>query len=203
MSAALARHLQDFSAPVRPVARASAAGDPAPTPAPVDIEAERTAAYEEGYRAAEAALAGEHEAALATLRNEHSEALAAAHADHAEAAGAALAAGLERMRGEVSRAIGAEAARIVAPFVDEAIAGRLAETFAETIREALAGDGAPTVSISGPAWFFARVAALPALAEIALAHVESETHDLHAEIDGSVLATRLEPLRAALAEVTP
>ncbi|GEO85247.1 MULTISPECIES: GTPase [Alphaproteobacteria] len=214
MSMPLAHYLKDFSAPAS--APAGVIGSDFSMPAessfdldfpaipeaePVDLEAERRAAYAEGHEAATAELSQKHASELAALEAAHAEAMAALEARVMGEAASRLAAGLERAVAEMAFAVSEHAATAIAPFLSQAVAEKAVADLADLLTAAVADGQGATITLKGPRVLFdLLVARMPEMAE-GLRHVEDEDLDLSADVEGTVLVTRISAFAASLKKV--
>lgn len=213
MSMPLAHYLKDFSAPSTPAGMVggdfAAADDLAfdadfgglPEPEPVDIEAERRAAYAEGHEAATAELSEKHAAELAQLMAAHQEAMAVLEARLMGETAQRLADGLDRVASEIALAVSGHAAEALAPFLSEEVAAKAVGDLAALLKSAIADGEAGIITIKGPRALFDRLAACMPEAAETLRHVEVDDLDLAAEFDGTVLVTRISAFAASLKKV--
>ena len=213
MSMPLAHYLKDFSAPSTPAGMVggdfAAADDLAfdadfgglPEPEPVDIEAERRAAYAEGHEAATAELSEKHAAELAQLTAAHQEAMAVLEARLMGETAQRLADGLDRVASEIALAVSEHAAEALAPFLSEEVAAKAVGDLAALLKSAIADGEAGIITIKGPCALFDRLAACMPEAAETLRHVEVDDLDLAAEFDGTVLVTRISAFAASLKKV--
>lgn len=213
MSMPLAHYLKDFSAPSTPAGMVggdfAAADDLAfdadfgglPEPEPVDIEAERRAAYAEGHEAATAELSEKHAAELAQLTAAHQEAMAVLEARLMGETAQRLADGLDRVASEIALAVSEHAAEALAPFLSEEVAAKAVGDLAALLKSAIADGEAGIITIKGPRALFDRLAACMPEAAETLRHVEVDDLDLAAEFDGTVLVTRISAFAASLKKV--
>lgn len=214
MSMPLAHYLKDFSAPATPPAGAIGSDFPAsddiafesdfgsfPEAEPIDLEAERRAAYAEGHEAASAELGERHAAELAALKAAHEEAMAALEAQLMGETARRLAEGLERVAADVAIAVSEHAAEALAPFLSEEVAAKAVGDLADLLKTAIAEGHAGTITLKGPRALFDLLLARMPEAAGALRHVEVEDLDLQAELDGAVLVTRISAFAASLKKV--
>ena len=198
----IARYLKDFDAPEPEAPIAAPAGDVAsmqPETAPLDLEAERSAAYEEGRRAAlvEAEARLEEELRLQDERRHH--ALAALTERYEGEIATTIDSSFESLTAKLGKEIGAQVAGVLAPLVEQAVIERMIGQFAVTLSEALAEGAA--VTIFGSQTLFDRLAASPVLAGAELKHVASDDVDLSVEIGSTLVTTRLGAWQAELREM--
>lgn len=208
MTASLKRHLKDFGPrparmPLDLQADAVGTAATAAAEASEDPEVARAAAYEEGRRAATEILVAEHQRALAALAEEHEEAVAKLKREYE----GETAERIERRFGElvasIGERIGREVAGVLAPFVEHAVAGKMAAALAEAIVEALGESEVTRLTVSGPAGLFALLRKSQALSGVEMRHIETDAADIAVEIDRTVFSTRLGAFAKQLAEALP
>ncbi len=214
MSMPLSHYLKDFSVPAS-APSGTIGGDfsalddvsfdsdfgSVPEPEPVDIEAERRAAYAEGHETASAELGEKHAAELAALRAAHDEAMATLEARLMGETARRLAEGLDRVAAEIAIAVSARAADALGPFLSEEVAAKAVTDLANLLKTAIAEGEAGTITLKGPRALFDLLLARMPEAAGALRHVEVEDLDLSAELDGTVLVTRISAFAASLKKV--
>ncbi len=212
MSLPLARYLKDFSQPAAGTsaptgmafseqAQAFDIDFAAPEPEPVDIEAERRAAYAEGHEAAERDLRQKFEAERQALLDEHTRAMDAMRQTFEAETARMLADGLRRAAGQIALAVSEQAAAAVAPFLSEQVVANAVKDLAEQLSTAILSGEAGAIVVSGPAALFEMLK--EALGENAqlLHHVEAEDLDLTADVGGTALVTRISAWTASLKKV--
>lgn len=214
MSMPLAHYLKDFSAPASAPSSAiggdfSAVDDVSfdsdfgnlPEAEPIDVEAERRAAYAEGYETASAELGEKHAAELAVLKAAHDEAMAALEARLMGETAKRLADGLDRVAAEIALAVSERAADALAPFLSQEVAAKAVTDLADLLKTAIAEGDAGTITLKGPRVLFDLLLARMPEAAGVLRHVEADDLDLSAELDGTVLVTRISAFAASLKKV--
>lgn len=205
MSASLSRYLKDFSAPKIELTRMPPPpkyfadidvdltdADRAVKPAmpEIDVEAERRRAFAEGRAEAGAELAFEHQREIAELKARHAEELEALTRRLEEEVARKLAEGFGAMTERLALAIGDQAARVLAPVLDEALRREAIENLAAMLRQGLAEGEGLAITVRGPlALFEALQAQLPETT--VFRHVESGDVDLTVEMGETILVTRL------------
>ncbi|WP_416797990.1 GTPase [Ciceribacter azotifigens] len=211
MSLPLARYLKDFSQPAgTPASKGMAFPEQEPTfdidfaapePEPVDIDAERRAAYAEGYEVAERELRQTFEAERQALVDEHAHALDAIRQKFEAETARALADGLHRTAGQIALAVSEQAAAAVAPFLSEQVVARAVGDLAGQLSAAILSGEAGIISVSGPAPLFEMLK--EALGDDAhvLHHIEADDLDLTVDIGGTALVTRISAWTASLKKV--
>lgn len=203
MTSAVSRLLKDFGAPERTrrslpsVARPEERAHAAPA---VDIEAERAAAYEEGWRAAAEESAARHAQDLAAREAKSREALAALARSHEQEMTGRIANALSTLVPDTTARVSDQLAGLLAPILAEDVTRRMVEAFARDLEQALGEEPGATVTVSGPRALFDRLAARLEGSGIALTHVEAEAADLSVELDGTTVETRLAAWTRALSE---
>lgn len=207
MSASLARHLKDFSAPPPSIpepfgihAAMDFAADILPEPQ-VDLEEVRMEARAEGRAMMRAELEAEHAQALAALEDAHREAQAAqVQAVEAELA-ARIAQGLARIAAELQETLSKNVLDALMPLLDSQMAERAVESLAATIRASFAEEGGPELVVRGPGRLADKLADRLAAADYRLRHIEAPGLDLTVEYEETVLVTRLAAWRDSVEEL--
>ncbi|RYC10250.1 GTPase [Ciceribacter ferrooxidans] len=211
MSLPLTRYLKDFSQPAGTSASKGMAFPEqgpafdidfaAPEPEPVDIDAERRAAYAEGYEVAERDLRLTFETERQALVEEHARALDAIRQKFEAETARALADGLHRAAGQIALAVSEQAAAAVAPFLSERVVANAVGDLAEQLSAAILCGEAGTISVSGPGPLFEMLR--EALGDDAhvLHHIEADDLDLTVDIGGTALVTRISAWTASLKKV--
>lgn len=213
MNMALARLLKDFSEP-EPAAQAFSAADafaggvaggdmalPALPEPVIDVDLERRAAYDEGYQEAVQALESRHRAALETAEIAHQRELAELREIFDRTMAETVSARLQQIAGEIALLVSEETAHVLAPVMDAEVAAHAVRRLAELIRAGILEGAAGMITVKGPAPLFAMLsAALPEDAAL-LRHVETADTELTAELDGTVLVTRISAWAASLKKV--
>ena len=211
MTASIARYLRDFGEP-QPAAPPTLGEDfgagfpdeiasfPAVLEEPVDIEAERAEAYAKGHEAASEELqrqwAEEREQLLAT----HATELLALREELEVQAAAAIETRLREIAGATAEAVGSQTARMLAPLLDEALAGKAVAELAELVRAAALEGEVGTLTVRGPAGLYEKLKS--ALGEaIPLRHVEAPDLDITLDIGETVLVTRMSAWASSLKKV--
>lgn len=213
MTTQLARYLKDFSTPetasiTLPETDLDFAGTEmdAPFPVfneaePVDLEAERRAAYAEGYEAAVAELTERHSLALAEQERAHAETIAQLVTRRDELLAGAVVEGLSKISAGIAFAVSDQVAQALAPLFSEQIVENAVAELAKLLEGEMAGGDVATVVVTGPRQMFDRLLdALPERAE-ALRHVEADDLDLSVEVGDRVLVTRVSAWSASLRKV--
>ena len=216
MSMPLAHYLKDFSAPSGTpsgvIGGDFASLDDAgfntdfprmsePEPEPIDLEAERREAYAQGHEAATTELGERHAAELLALRAAHEEAMAALEARLMGETAKRLAEGLERTTAELALAISEHAAEALSPFLSQEVAAKAVADLADLLRTAIADGEAGTVTVKGPRALFDLLLTHLPEQQGRLRHVEDQDLDLSADLNGTVLVTRISAFAASLKKV--
>jgi hypothetical protein len=201
---ALADMLADFGKrpPQPPPAATPRDGAPAKPDAPrPDME---TLLAQERMRTEEAVsgrLAAEHEAALAALREVHAAEITEIERRHGEEAGARVEAGLREIEARVAESVTGTVARILGPIVSREVLNRSIAELAGAIGEALEDADAVTIRVSGPLSLFSALAGKMGEKSKHLRHIETDGVDLTADVNGSLIETRLTEWQGAMHEV--
>ncbi|NLS18079.1 hypothetical protein HGP16_16070 [Rhizobium sp. P40RR-XXII] len=208
MSLALSRYLKDFSAEQAPPPPAEDAAfahlmefPESPVEPPVDIEAERRAAYAEGHEAATQELSQKHQAELDTMAVSFQAEKEALRTRYEEQAAENIAAGVTRMATMLGQAISAETAAILAPIMTETLTAKAVADLADLVRAAILDGSAGSISVSGPHRLFEALHAHLGADGALLRHVETQDVDLTVTIGESVLVTRMSAWAASLKEI--
>ena len=210
MSAMLSRYLKDFS-DIKPVAPApepmafaddAFGGFAAIAEEPVlDIDAERRAAYAEGYAAAAAELSEKHAIEVQTIELVHQREIEELKAKYEDELAADLAERLSNIASEVADLVSAATIKAVAPVISGAIAEEAVSSLATLLREAVLDGAAGPIVVKGPASLFALLEKALGEKTGLLRHLETDDVDLSVEVDGSVLVTRISAWSASLKKV--
>jgi len=194
VSLTLSRYLKDFSAEqvVPPHVEDMVFAEPAefiesPLAPPIDIEAERRAAYMEGHEAATQELTQKHQAELEARDAASRAEMDAMRIRYEEQAAEKIAADVTRIAAMLGQAISTEVAAILAPIMTETLTTKAVADLAELVRvprhlfevlhDRLGDDGS------------------------LLRHVEADDIDLTVTIGESVLVTRMSAWAASLKEI--
>ncbi|WP_267553151.1 hypothetical protein [Rhizobium rhizogenes] len=208
MSLTLSRYLKDFSAEQAPPAGladmvfaepmefAETAVEP-----PVDVEAERRAAYAEGHDAATQDLSQKHRAELDAMSETFRAEADALRARYEEQAAERIAADMTRIATMLGQAISAEAAAVLAPIMTETLTTRAVADLADLVRSAILDGSAGPISVSGPGHLFEALQAKLGEEAALLRHIEAQDVDLTVTIGESVLVTRMSAWAASLKEI--
>lgn len=213
MSLPLARYLKDFSQPATGASGSKGMAFPeqetafdldfaiAPEPEPIDLDAERRAAYVEGHEAAERELRETFEAERQALLDEHARAMDAMRLKFESETARALADGLHRAAGEIALAVSEQAAAAVAPFLSDQVVASAVQDLAEQLSTAILSGEAGAISVSGPAALFEMLKETLGDNAHVLHHVEADDLDLTADVGGTALVTRISAWTASLKKV--
>jgi len=199
---ALVDALADFGK--RPLRALVAGEDKAPAkPAfsEPDIEAMLAEERARTEKAVTERLAIEHEAALTALHESHAAGIIEINRQHGEDAGARLETGLHEIEARVCETVTATVARILGPVVSEEVLKRSLDELARAIGEALDDADAVTIRVSGPSFLFSALAERMGEKSKHLRHREAEGIDLTADVNGSLIETRLTEWQAVVNEV--
>jgi len=208
VSPAISRYLKDFSAEQAPLpdmpdmafAEPLEFHDTAVEP-PVDVEAERRAAYAEGHETATQELSEKHRAECDAMTLSFRAEMDALRARYEEQAAERIAADLTRIATMLGQAISAEAAAVLAPIMTETMTMKAVADLADLVRTAILDGGAGPISVSGPRHLFEALQASLGEDAALLRHVEAEDVDLTVTIGESVLVTRMSAWAASLKEI--
>lgn len=214
MSMPLAHYLKDFSVPAGAPSGAIG-GDfvslddtgfdtdfpSMPEPEPIDVEAERREAYAAGHDAATGELSARHAAERAAMQAAHDEAMAALEARLMGETASRLAESLDRVAAEIALAVSERAAEAFGPFLSQEVVARAVADLADLLKAAISDGEAGTITLKGPRALFDQLLAHMPEAVERLRHIEDEDLDLSAELDGTVLVTRISAFAASLKKV--
>lgn len=210
MSASLARYLQDFSEPhVVPVPLMTDSfsdemdDDLAllPIDTQVDVEAERTEAFEQGRRAAADELQQQFDDEKRALVAAHAEELAALREKFAEEASTVIAARFQEIATVTAQAISDQTARILSPLLDEALVAKSVSDMADIIRNALIEGELGTLTVRGPVHLFEKLKIAMGEETVLLRHIEAPDLDIAVDIGETALVTRISAWSASLKKV--
>lgn len=211
----LSRYLKDFSAPAIDIqvgASSSYFSDldmpdvsllPVPAAPPkIDIDAERLQARRDGRAEAEAEWSERHAAEIAALEARHQEALDALRSGFEAEAAQRIAERFKDMSAAIVDHLGGEAARALAPVLQDALARKAVADLARAMRRSFAEGEACRIVVTGPASLFAALKAeLGDLAEASFRHVEADDIDLSVDMGGPILVTRMSAFAKAVEKV--
>jgi len=208
VSPALSRYLKDFSAePVPPPHAADMAFAEqaefieSPVEPPVDVEAERRAAYAEGHEAATLELSQKHQAELEAMAESFRAEMDALRTSYEEQAAEKIAADMTRIATTLGQAISSETAAVLAPIMTETLTAKAVADLADLVRAAILDGGAGPISVSGPRHLFEILLKRLGDDGASLRHVEAQDIDLTVTIGESVLVTRMSAWAASLKEI--
>lgn len=214
MGMPLTHYLKDFTAPpsqpsLAPDLEFGATGDAdafdmdfmsPPEVEPVDIEAERKQAYAEGYEAAERVLREEFDAERVQLETAHAMALSQLETRLRQEAASLFGEQFEALGPAISMAVSEQVAVALAPLFEEEVAAKAVSDLAALLIAALASGEAATITIRGPrALFDALCNHMPEQSD--MRHIEADDLDLQAEINETVLVTRISAFAASMKKV--
>jgi hypothetical protein len=214
MSAILTKYLKDFGAPPPPPVEdlsfpsafslddagstSSFSFEPEPS---VDLDAERKAAFDEGYAAAAAVAEEARDAALTEERQKHAAELADLNARHEQDAVAMIHTRFHEMTGEIAQALADRTLQILMPMLGAQLAERAVHDLHDLAKQALKDREVAHVTVRGDATMIAALKPLFEADAIEAKYIENQSIDLTVEIEDAVLVTRLETWAQALAEV--
>jgi hypothetical protein len=208
VSLTLSRYLKDFSAEqvVPPHVEDMVFAEPAefiesPLAPPIDIEAERRAAYMEGHEAATQELTQKHQAELEARDAASRAEMDAMRIRYEEQAAEKIAADVTRIAAMLGQAISTEVAAILAPIMTETLTTKAVADLAELVRVAILDGSAGPISVSGPRHLFEVLHDRLGDDGSLLRHVEADDIDLTVTIGESVLVTRMSAWAASLKEI--
>ncbi len=208
MSLALSRYLKDFSVEQVPPPHAEdmAFTEPAefiesPMEPPVDVEAERRAAYAEGHEAATLELSQKHQAELDAMAESFRAEMEALRIRYEEQAAEKIAADMTRIATALGQAISSETAAVLAPIMTETLTAKAVADLADLVKAAILDGSAGSISVSGPRHLFEILRARLGDDGASLRHVEAQDVDLTVTIGESVLVTRMSAWAASLKEI--
>lgn len=206
MSAQLARYLKDFGAPPRAktptfqppsfspeddgVVTGEAFAMPLALP-PVDVEAERAAAFTEGRAEAEFELQAKHDADMAALTEAHKAELETLRLRYEQDYAMALAERFSMLTGEVADVVAAQTAQVLAPVMNQILTKGAVADLARMITEGLQDGEGVTVTVKGPANLFEQLKARFEDPAPVFRHIEAQDVDLTVEYGETVLVTRM------------
>lgn len=203
MSLQLARYLKDFSPSRQPALLRESAFATTTTPMTesvfaqsepepqVDVDAERAEAYAAGRAEAEAELERRHRSEIGALCEQHAEEMAALRTRCELRAAALIAERFAQMADDTADLVAGQAANVLAPVLDEALARKAVADLAAMIRAGLpAGEGF-VVTVKGPSHLFEQLRSHFKGETPAFRHVEADDLDIAAEFGETVLVTRM------------
>lgn len=214
MSMPLAHYLKDFSSP-KPSSLVSDSlsfdvddfgihDEPVlelPQPDPIDIEAERAEAYEEGRAATMLELSEKHAEDISRLEALHAEQLQDLEKKHKAEMGRILGGGLHNIAAAIADTVGAQAVEAVAPFLEEALIETALHDLSTLLKEAIIEGEVATVTVRGPGELFDRLRENMDGHDDLLRHIEDDHIDLTVDIDDTALVTRISAWTASLKKV--
>lgn len=211
MSVPLARYLKDFGAPQPQPLPPELVSDfdfpetsfdlpeVALEPA-VDVEEEKSKARAEGYEAAAAELAGQHEEQLAQIAAKHRAEIEALTARYEGAVTERVETFLTEMKASVCDIVDASVAGVLSPFVRQEVARAAGARFAADVAEEIGQGRTVKLSVKGPDRFIEmmRKRLDPLVTEVE--YEESAEIDMTLEVGDSILVTRLKTFVEAMEE---
>lgn len=213
MNAMLTKYLKDFSLPqsVGPVGNdildtlhgssLTNIDFSIETEPPVDIEAERRDAHDEGFREAAAYYERKQAEAIAALEEAHANALQAMADRHESETIWVVHARFHEMTQAISQTVTEQVLQLLLPVFDEEFCRRSMERLSALVREALSEAQVSTVVVRGPEPLYIRLKPLLEVDGIESRFIESAAVDISVEVDETVLVTRLSSWSQALSEV--
>ncbi|OLP58174.1 hypothetical protein BJF93_05985 [Xaviernesmea oryzae] len=214
-ASSLSRYLKDFSAPAIDIQMGGSSsffGDLDVADAPImpavpalpkiDIDAERLQARQDGRAEAEAELNERHAAVIAALEARHREELDAQRAALGAEAAERIASRFKELSTAIVEHLGNEAARALAPVLQDALARKAVSDLSRTLKRSLAEGEACRIVVTGPLILFEALRAeLGDIAEASFRHVEAEDIDLSVDLGGPILVTRMSAFAKAVGKV--
>lgn len=213
MNAMLTKYLKDFSAPepgalVETDILSSLADSPLdemdflsePEPA-IDLEAERKAAFDDGYAKARAELEESFAGQLATIAEDHEQEVRAQEERHDSEVMRVIHARFFDMTVAISQSVADQTLQALLPIIDADVARRSVTALADAVRKAMTEEKAADVLVRGPTRLYEMLKPKFDERGIACRHLEAETVDILVEINETVLTTRLSVWAQSLAEV--
>ena len=222
MAVAIERYLKDFSQPEPFVVAPDLSVAPQTSPDPldlmgampeqplaaeipmvpdVDVEAERAEAYQQAVQETTQALTEAHQAELESERSRHLEEINELRTQSEQDLSTTLAERFDQLSADLTERIGEQVARIVAPFMEQALSAQMVEQLATAITQTLSDEEGMRISISGsPSMFEALKEAVGERAS-QLDFTETEAFDVTVKLDETVLSTRLSEWADTLREV--
>ncbi|MBP1853129.1 GTPase [Rhizobium halophytocola] len=212
MATSIAQYLKDFSKPQAPaMAFDTGFGDgdfgldadvPAVhVPDPVEIEAERQAAYDEAVKITTDELTARFEAEKAELVAAHEQALADLARTLEETSAAAMADGFARLSKQLAEHVSGQVAEGLAPFLTEEVMTSAVSELASQVEMAIAGGEAGQIVVTGPASLFEKLADRLRDHDEMLRHVQADDLDLSVELGEQLLVSRISAWTASLRKV--
>lgn len=213
MNAMLTKYLKDFSVPestalVETNILSSLAGSPLedmsffsePEPQ-IDLEAERSQAFGEGYDKARLELEENFAGHLAEIASDHDQQVRAMEERHDTEVMRVIHARFFDMTVAISQSVADQTLQALLPIIDADVARRSVTALADAVRKAMTEEKAADVLVRGPMRLYEMLKPKFDERGIACRHVEAETIDILVEINETVLTTRLGVWAQSLAEV--
>lgn len=196
MSLAFAQYLEDFGSSsdlpqLTMIPEIPKIEEAPPAQAPIDIEAEKAAAYQAGYSAASQALANDHAAQMENLVQAHKDELADKEAEIYTQISQDLMGGLASQIDRATSEIKSEVSAILMQIIEEDLAQRSIEKLDEIIKKTLKDNPGSKIEISGPDKLLTKIKLSLGEEFDHINLTEAQNTDLSVEIDQSILKTRL------------
>lgn len=196
MSLAFAEHLQEFGSssglPQLTMMPEISRGAAAPVlDVSVDIEAEKTVSYQEGYSAASQALLDEHATQLELLAQSHRDDLVKKEVEIYTQVSQELMSGLAVQIDQVSQSITSEVSAILMQIIEEDLVRKSIEQLDEIVKKTLKDSPNSKINISGPNMLLEKIKDNLGEESGHINLAETENADVTVEIDRSILKTRL------------
>ncbi len=214
MSMPLAHYLKDFSSPKPSSVVSDAMGFDEdafglsdapllelPQPDPIDLEAERKQAFEEGRQAAIQELSEQYAQEKMNLEANHLEEVEALKQLNQIELARVMGDGLQRILEAVSRAVSEQTIAVIAPFLQEALIETALKDMSTLLKEAIVEGDIGTVTVRGPGPLFDRLRNRMEGYHDLLRHVEADDLDLTVDIHDTALVTRISAWTASLKKV--
>jgi hypothetical protein len=213
MNAMIAKYLKDFSTPtpveaVRGDLLDSLAdtsfpdfefgADPLP---PVDVEAERRQAYEDGHRAATEAAAISHAEAISAMAQAHAAEIEALVAAQENEVVGMIHRRFHEMTQALTQTLAEQTLQVLVPVFQEEVSRRAVVALAGEVLAALEDAATTSITIRGPQALCAQLKPLLDTDGIDCKYVETGGPDIVVEIHDTVLVTRLAVWTQSLSEV--
>ncbi|MBE7198864.1 MAG: hypothetical protein INR70_13825 [Parafilimonas terrae] len=165
--------------------------DAEPAPPPPDLDALAAAARAEGLREGAAAVREAVEAAVAAEREAAAAALAEARQHWVEAESTILASAIAEKARELEERLAQSLARVLRPFLTEALRQEAIRDLQATLASLLADDQAGTLAVSGPADLVAALTQRLTLPPDRITVTAGGGPDLRIRLNGTLVETRL------------
>jgi hypothetical protein len=209
MSAGLARYLKDFSAPPPVVQPEVSFGldamsnfeFDAPVVPEIDLEQERSAAFEEGRAAMRAQLEAVHAEEIAALQDARREGEARMTQMFETEIAVRIANGLAEVESSLTNALSAQVFNALLPLIDEQMAARAIEALVKTVHSIFQDEDGIELVLRGPQSLAGPVSDKLAEGGYKLRHIETDEMDLTVEHGDTVLMTRLSAWSESVGEI--